>query len=243
MCQDEMRISMKGKTKGVLIALAAIVCVLIWVLVRRPPPIPRVGESEASTVDRAKDLKVDDGLAGEHAPEGRRSLGDRPSVDRRQAFELGKRVFLPRPSVASGTLNSTAMTHHPRALMPGGDGLVDRRPDGGTDWPNLKAELEKRIHEVRTSTAHCLDGWAKEDPSLATGVVLALSVDEQGLADVWIKDRAEAPSGPLSCLSNSVYPIDWGGLTKDKMLLTVRVQYEPTDAGQLSEVGGAPSPP
>jgi hypothetical protein len=237
---------MKVKAKRILIALAAMVCLLIWVLVRRPPSIaPRGGASEASSVDRAKDPQDEEGLADDHAPEGRHALGDRPSIaiDRRQAFELGKRLFLPRPSAASGVVDAAPATHHPRALMPRGDGLVDRREDGGADWPNLKAELEKRMDEVRASTTHCLDGWEKEDPSLAAGVMLALSVDEQGLQDVWIMDRAEAPSGPLACLSNAVYPIDWSGLTKQKMRLTVRVRYAPVDAGQLSEVGGAASPP
>ena len=234
---------MKVKAKSVLSALAAIVCALIWVLVRRPPSIPRGGASEARTVERAKDPQVDEGLTDHDTAEGRRSSGDRASIDRRRAFELGQRVFLPRPSVASGVVDSAPMTHHPRALMPKGDGLVDRREDAGADWPTLKAELEKRMDEVRASTTHCLDGWEKEDPSLAAGVVLALSVDERGLADVWIKDRAEAPSGALSCLSNAVYPIDWGGLTKEKMQLTVKIRYAPVDAGQLSAVGGAASPP
>jgi hypothetical protein len=229
---------MKVKTRSVLIALAAIACGLIWILMRRPPPTPRSLESEASTLDQAKDLPVPNGTTGEHTPEGQRSLGerrasgDRPSVDRRQAFELGRRVFLPRPSAASGAANAAPVTHHPRALMPKGGGLVDRRPDGGADWPMLKAELEQRMDEVRASTAHCLDGWEKEDPSLAAGVMLALSVDEQGLEDVWIMDRAEAPSGPLACLSNAVYPIDWGGLTKQKMRLTVKVRYAPVDGGE-----------
>jgi hypothetical protein len=234
---------MKVKAKGVLLALVAAVCVLIWILARRPPSIPRGGGSEASTVDRAKDPQDDEALTNDHTPEARRSSGDRPPIDRRQAFELGQRVFLPRPSVASGVVNSAPVTHHPRALMPKGDGLVDRRGDAGADWPNLKEELEKRIDEVRASTTHCLDGWEKEDPSLAAGVVLALSVDEQGLADVWINDRAEAPSGALACLSNAVYPIDWGGLTKEKMRLTVKIRYAPVDAGQLSEMAGAASPP
>jgi hypothetical protein len=92
------------------------------------------------------------------------------------------------------------------------------------------AELHKRMGEVRASASRCLDGWAQEDPSLAQGIVLAISMDGQGLKDVWIKDRAEAPSGPLACLSNAVYPIDWGGLTKEDLLLTVKVGYAPPDA-------------
>jgi hypothetical protein len=225
---------MKVKTKGVLIALVAMVCVVIWVLARRPSSARRIGEAEAITVDRAQDRQVqpiDEERTGDHASEGRPSSGSRPSLDRRQAFELGRRVFLPRPSVTSGAVDAAPVTHHPRTLLPGGDGLVDKRPDGGADWPMLKSELEQRMTEVRTSTAHCLDGWAKEDPSLAAGVMLALSVDEQGLEDVWIMDRDEAPSGPLACLSNAVYPIDWGGLTKQKMRLTVRVRYAPADGG------------
>src|SRR5437660_1542144 len=69
------RISMKVKAKRILLALAATMCVLIWVLVRRPPSIPRSGASEASTVDRAKDPQVDEGLTDDDTPEGRRSLG------------------------------------------------------------------------------------------------------------------------------------------------------------------------
>jgi hypothetical protein len=47
----------------------------------------------------------------------------------------------------------------------------------------------------------------------------------------WIVDRDEAPSGPLACLSNAVYPIDWSGLTTQKMRLTVKIRYAPADAG------------
>jgi hypothetical protein len=115
---------MKAKAKSVLIALAATVCVLIWFLVRRQPSTPSHGASEASTVDRAKDSQVEEGLPDDHTPERRRSLVDRPSIDRRQAFELGQRVFLPRPTVGSGVVNSALLTHHPRALMPKGDGLA-----------------------------------------------------------------------------------------------------------------------
>jgi hypothetical protein len=223
---------MRAKTRRVLIALAAAACVLIWALARRPPSTPRIDAPEVSAVDPAKDdRQADDGLTGDHAPPGRRSSPDRPALNRQQAFELGKRLFLPRPGATSGVGESVPVSHHPRTLMPGANGLVDKRPDGGADWPMLKTELEKRMTEVRTSTAHCLDGWAKEDPSLAAGVTLALSVDEQGLDSVWIMDRDEAPSGPLACLSNAVYPIDWGGLTKQKMRLTVKIRYAPADAG------------
>ncbi|HTA19706.1 MAG TPA: hypothetical protein VK989_10465 [Polyangia bacterium] len=225
---------MRTKTRRVLIALAAAACVLIWALARRPPSAPRIDALETSAVDPANDdRQATEGLTGDHAPPGPRSSPDRPALDRRQAFELGKRLFLPRPSATatSGAGDAAPVTHHPRTLMPGANGLVDRRPDGGADWPLLKSELEKRMTEVRTSTAHCLDGWAQEDPSLAAGVMLALSVDEQGLDQVWIMDRDEAPSGPLACLSNAVYPIDWSGLTKQKMRLTVKIRYAPADAG------------
>ena len=223
---------MRAKTSRVLIVLAVAACALIWVLARRPPSAPRSGASEASAADPVNDdRQTDDGLTGDHAPPGRRSSPDRPALNRQQAFELGKRLFLPRPSATSGAGDEVPVTYHPRTLMPGNNGLVDKRPDGGADWPLLKTELEKRMTEVRTSTAHCLDGWAKEDPSLAAGVMLALSVDEQGLDSVWIMDRDEAPSGPLACLSNAVYPIDWSGLTKQKMRLTVKIRYAPADAG------------
>jgi hypothetical protein len=223
----------RAKTRRVLIALAAAVCVLLWVLARRPPSAPRI-DPEASAVDPAKDdRQAAEGLTGDHAPPGGRSSPDRPALNRQQAFELGKRLLLPRPSATSGAgaADAAPPTHHPRTLMPGGNGLVDRRPDGGADWPMLKTELEKRMTEVRTSAAHCLDGWAKEDPSLTDGVMLAIGVDEQGLDQVWIVDRDEAPSGPLACLSNAVYPIDWSGLTTQKMRLTVKIRYAPADAG------------
>jgi hypothetical protein len=179
----------------------------------------------------------------DRTPGAQRPLEGRRALDRRQAFELGQRIFLPRPPASSGAAPSAPATHHPRALLPGGGGLVDRRQDAGAEWPNLEAQLEKRIGEVRASTARCLDGWEKEDPSLDAGVVLAISVDEQGLREVWIKDRAEAPSGALSCLSNAVYPIDWSGLTKEAMLLTVKIRYAPLDGGQPPEGTGAPSAP
>ena len=54
---------------------------------------------------------------------------------------------------------------------------------------------------------------------------------------MWIKDRSQVPSGPLACIANAVYPIDWGGLTEAPLEVTVRVRYEPGDAGAASADG------
>jgi hypothetical protein len=207
-----------------LLALAAVALLLVWVLARRSPPhesrAPAAAAEPGANAPPAESSRPDD-----------RTPAAGHKLDRRQAFELGKRVFVPRPSTEVEVVAATPPPHHPRALRPGGGDLVDRRPDGGADWPSLKTELEKRMTEVRESASRCLDGWAQEDPSLDEGIVLAISVDEQGLRDVWINDRAEAPRGALACLSNAVYPIDWSGLTKQPMRLTVRVGYAPRDAG------------
>jgi hypothetical protein len=100
---------------------------------------------------------------------------------------------------------------------------VDRREDAGAD--DLTSEIPKRMAEVRAAASRCLDGWAEEDPSLAAGIMLDIRIDEQGLKEVSIMDRAEAPSGALSCLTNAVYPVDWGGITKNPLRVTVKVGY------------------
>jgi hypothetical protein len=154
--------------------------------------------------------------------------------ERRRGFELGRRLLLPRPPGSEAP--PAPAPRHPKALAPGYGTFVDRRPNPGPDSARVTDELHSRMAEVRAAAARCLDGWAQADPSLEGGVMLAFSIDDRGLKEVWIMDHDEAPSGPLACLSNAVYPVDWSGLTKDPMRVTVRVGYA-QDGGAA---GGAP---
>jgi hypothetical protein len=136
-------------------------------------------------------------------------------------------------------VSTAARTHHPRALAPGSGNFVERREDAGAG--DLSTEIPKRMAEVRAAASRCLDDWPEEDPSLAAGIMLVIRLDEQGLKEVSIQDRAEAPSGALACLSNAVYPIDWGGLTKAPLMVTVKVGYS-RDAGADAAPSGASAP-
>ena len=207
--------------------LAGVVALaLLLILVHRSPD----GRAAESSVSVASDPAVGEGAVGE-VP-GRAAPDSSGRLDRRRAFELGARVRIPPPINAGEPASSPARTHHPRALAPGGGGFVDRREDAGSD--NLMSEIPKRMAEVRAAASHCLDDWAEEDPSLAAGVMLDIRLDEQGLKEVSIMDREEAPSGALACLTNAVYPVDWGGITTKPLRVTVKVGYARDAAAEAS---------
>lgn len=216
--------------KGWLVSGALVVAVVVW-LARRPLHGRReaaANDIEAATA-HAQAGSDEAHAVGENGAAPAGAVSSRAEEERRRGFELGRRLFLPRPPGMEALV--APPSHHPKALAPAGGGIEDRRENPGPDSAQLMAELHKRMGEVRASAAHCLDGWAQADPSLDAGVVLAISVDDRGLKDVWIMDRDEAPSGPLACLSNAVYPVDWSGLTKAPMRLTVKIGYA-RDAGE-----------
>jgi hypothetical protein len=213
------------RLRWIALLAGAVALALLWIVLHRAPS-RRAAESSESVV---ADPAVGEVAAGEALGRAAPDPPGRP--DRRRAFELGARVRIP-PPVSAGEAHAPPRTHHPRALAPGGGGFVDRREDAGAD--NLMSEIPKRMAEVREAASHCLDGWVEEDPSLAAGVMLDIRLDEQGLKEVSIMDRAEAPSGPLACLTNAVYPIDWGGLTKAPLRVTVKVGYARDAAAEAS---------
>jgi hypothetical protein len=207
------------RSRWIALLAGVVALALLWILVHGSPPSGRPAESSESV---AADPVVGEVAAGE-VP-GRAAPAPSGRLDRRRAFELGARVRIPPPlAVGEPPAPNSVTTHHPRALAPGSGHFVDRREDAGAD--DLMSEIPKRMAEVREAASHCLDGWADEDPSLAAGVMLDIRIDEQGLKEVSIMDRAEAPSGALACLTNAVYPVDWGGITKNPLRVTVKVGY------------------
>jgi hypothetical protein len=209
------------RLRGIALLAGVVALALLWILVCRSPS-RRVVESAESSGSVASEPTVGEGAVAE-VP-GRAAPDPSGRLDRRRAFELGARLRIPPPvGAGEGSASAPAKTHHPRALAPGGGGFVDRREDAGAG--NLMAEIPKRMAEVRAAASHCLDDWTEEDPSLAAGVMLDIRIDEQGLKEVSIMDREEAPSGALACLTNAVYPVDWGGITTKPLRVTVKVGY------------------
>ena len=120
---------------------------------------------------------------------------------------------------------------HPRRLEQGGGGLKDRRSEPRARSAELIAALNEQVERARDGAEKCLDEWPAEEPLLATGVMLGFTLDRRGLDEVWIEGRSEVPSGPLACISNAVYPIDWSGLTDEPLTVTTWIKYQAPDSG------------
>jgi hypothetical protein len=154
-------------------------------------------------------------------------------ADRLHTFKRGARTAVPKLATAIPLPAFDAgASRHPRRLDRAGDGPTDKRP--GPRRPNseaLKKALFQRIDQALEGAQTCLDAWSEQDESLDSGVMLAFGLDDRGLQQVWIMDRQGVPAGPLACIANSVYPLDWGGLTTEPIEVTVPVKYEPRDAG------------
>jgi hypothetical protein len=151
---------------------------------------------------------------------------------RLHTFKKGARTPVPRLAVAALPAFDAGATRHPRRLDRGGDGPTDKRPGPRRpDADALKKALFQRLDQALEAAQTCLDAWSEQDDSLDAGVMLAFGLDDRGLQQVWIKDREGVPAGPLACIANSVYPIDWAGLTREPLEVTVPIKYEPRDAG------------
>jgi hypothetical protein len=182
---------------------------------------------------------VVDGIAASAPPVraagGTASASAKPggSADRLHTFKRGARTAVPKltTAIALPAFDAGA-SRHPRRLDRGGNGPRDRRPGPRRpDSDALKKALFQRLDRALEGAQACLDAWSQQDDSLDSGVMLAFSLDDRGLQQVWIVDREGVPAGPLACIANSVYPIDWGGLTTEPLEVTVPVKYEPRDAG------------
>jgi hypothetical protein len=87
---------------------------------------------------------------------------------------------------------------------------------------------------MRERANQCLAGWQHLDPALAQGIMLDVMFDADGLEDVFVDGEPTIPDGPLRCLSNAVYELDWAGLTSPTMRharVTLPLSYESADAG------------
>jgi hypothetical protein len=103
------------------------------------------------------------------------------------------------------------------------------------DFATMQARGHAKLVELHEKADACLAGWSAPDPALAKGVMLAIHIDATGLQAVTIEDQVDIPSGPLRCLSDAVYAIDWSGVTKQPVMATVRERYETADAGDSEE--------
>jgi hypothetical protein len=190
------------------------------------------------TQQPARQAAVDDTAASAppaRAAGGAASASAKPggSADRLHTFKRGARTAVPKlaTAIALPAFDAGA-SRHPRRLDRGGDGPRDRRPGPRRpDAEALKKALFQRIDQALEGAQSCLDAWSEQDDSLDSGVMLAFGLDDRGLQQVWIVDREGVPAGSLACIANSVYPIDWGGLTTEPIEVTVPIKYEPRDAG------------
>jgi len=214
----------------VAVMLAGVVLwALVWGIAHRSAAIRGDQRPEVAA-------RPDDGPAATSAARARGR-----AVARLRTYLRGARTFVPpgelRGPPAPPEPAPVVTTHHPRRLEHGASKLTDRRPGKPADGDRLGRELSKRIATAEEGAERCLDRWAELDDSLQSGVVLAFTLDAQGLQEVWIQDRSDVPSGPLKCIADAVYPVDWGGLTDAPVKVTIKIRYESGDAAATDGAG------
>lgn len=169
------------------------------------------------------------GSEGNHAP----SAAEARSQDAGStAGKRAARVLVPRfvPAAPGGTDGGAPLPRRPRLSRASGD-LHDRREKKTGDPAVLMARLKALFERTHERTERCLEQWSGGDPSLEAGILLAITIDANGLDQVWIEDRAQLPHGPLACISTAVYEEEWSGLTTEPLKITRRIRYEAVDGG------------
>jgi hypothetical protein len=191
------------------ILLAVVALVVVLALRSRRPPAPARSDPQAEPRQGEPQRRDEPG----------RTLPQRRAV---------VRTMVPR-LVAPPASAPDAHAAPPR-LETGSGNLTDKRPNPSGDTKLLRAQLQARIKLADENAQKCLEDWGQRDPALEKGVMLAFTLDAQGLQEVWIEDHPEVPAGALACLSNALYPLDWSGLTTEPLQVTRKLRYA-RDAG------------
>jgi len=157
------------------------------------------------------------------------------SISNRRALGTYRRgARTPVPRFVSATAEAAApprFAQPPRRLDRSGDGPRSRLEQPPPNFKAIQAQLRSKLDELQEQADGCLAGWTAPDPALEKGVMLRIGLDPTGLQAVSIDDLVDVPSGPLRCLGDAVYAIDWGGIVPQPMELTVPQRYAAPDAG------------
>jgi RNA polymerase sigma-70 factor (ECF subfamily) len=202
-------------TKGAVLAAVILLAAVGWrVRPERPAPIEEARGPAAEAA--AADARARPGRPGEKPrPFGNYQRGARTSVPR----------FTPPP--VANAVAPVPSSGSPPKLRPPGPGPLRNRL-GAEAPPNIdevQARVRDKLDTVHAKAARCLAGWFAPDPALQKGVMLGIELDAVGLQRVWIDDLVDIPTGPLTCLSNAVYELDWGGIVAKPVTVTVRQGY------------------
>src|SRR5207253_6055692 len=87
--------------------------------------------------------------------------------------------------------------------------LRDRREHPGADAPSELEMIHAGLDTIAEDIEECLGEWSKEAGDAEGEVMLSFQLDESGLTDSWVLDRAELPFGVKTCFANAVYGVDW----------------------------------
>jgi hypothetical protein len=192
-----------------IVLVVAVVIVALWLRPRPTPPAP-------GTNDTSAEHRRNEPGTGTPTPAQRRAV----------VRTMVPRLVTPPAAVDAGA----AEPRHPPRLERGSGNLTDKRSNPTGNPKLLRAQLQERIKLADENAQKCLEDWGERDPALEKGVMLAFTLDAQGLQEVWIEDHPEVPQGALACLSNALYPLDWSGLTTEPLQVTRKLRYA-RDAG------------
>lgn len=133
----------------------------------------------------------------------------------------------PKPKV------ETATTGNPETPQ-------DTGPDGGVDpelalTPETLSELADAMHP---EIEDCVNAWSDALPEELQGrLVLAFTLDEQGVAEAWVEDVEALPAGMLGCFSSAVYSQRWPA-AEGGVEVTLPFEVDMGDGGVPQDPGG-----
>jgi RNA polymerase sigma-70 factor (ECF subfamily) len=212
-------LAMKATSKGALLGLLLLLGLLAggrWLAKREAP---------ATIAAAPRSSRVGEATSAAPATREPRAFG---------IYRRGARTTVPRflPVATAPDAAAPRLVTPPPRLEPAGDKPPRSRLE--KDPPNL-ARMQSKVmavlEDMNARADRCLEGWSAADPALQKGVMVGIEMDRMGLTRVWIDDLVEIPQGPLACLSNAVYSLDWSGITEQPLMLTVKQRYQSADAG------------
>ncbi|MED5373904.1 MAG: hypothetical protein VX899_22995 [Myxococcota bacterium] len=114
-------------------------------------------------------------------------------------------------------------------------------PQGGVDpdLPLTPETLMEVADAMHPEINDCVNEWAPVlPPELQGRLVLAFTLDEQGVDEAWVDEVEALPAGVLGCFSSAVYNQRWPA-AEGGVEVTLPFEVDMGDGGVPQEEGGA----
>lgn len=149
------------------------------------------------------------------------SLWFQQKEDERKAREAELRALVeeatrPPPAVDEGP-------KIPKSFVPGARTWL--RPPEITERGPIEG-VEDGLRQLGLASSDCLQSWWMLDPALRS-IELHLVIEPGELKEAWLADHERVPAGPLDCLAEQVYALDWGSVPDAPLEVGYTLDFDP----------------